>query len=90
MLRRGGFDAVEDEEGRDSHRLLGPQAAVVVDGGNTIGFRDEIGGAFFCDPSDKGEESLFGSEGAMISSSRKFQNARVRSMAQNAAMEPMA
>ena len=90
MLRGGGFDAFEDEEGLEMHRLLGPQPADLVEEGNTTGFRGTIGGACFCGPFDQGEEGLFGSEWASISSSRRLQKAKVRSMTQNAAMEPMA
>jgi len=37
MLRRQCLDAVDNEKGLKIHRLLGPQLAVIVEGGDALG-----------------------------------------------------
>ena len=46
MLRRERLHAVEREEQLEIHRLLGPERAVVVEGGDALGRRHEVGRAF--------------------------------------------
>ena len=43
MLRRQRLDAVEREGELDVHRLLGPERAVVVEDGDALGWRHEVG-----------------------------------------------
>ena len=43
MLRRQGFDAVENEECLEIHRLLGPEAAVIVEDGDPLRRGHEVG-----------------------------------------------
>ena len=60
MFRGERLDPVEDVEGLEVHRLLGPQAAVVVEGGDTRGGVHVVGGAGRGDLVDKGNDGLFG------------------------------
>ena len=46
MLRRERLHAVEREEQLEVHRLLAPERAVVVEGGDALGRRHEVGRAF--------------------------------------------
>ena len=57
MLRREHLHAVEREEELEIHRLLGPERAVVVERGDALVRRNEVGRAFlgyFFDESDDG------------------------------------
>ena len=58
MLRRERLHAVEREEQLEVHRLLGPERAVVVEGSDALGDRDEVGRAFLGDFLDEGDDGL--------------------------------
>ena len=58
MLRGQGLHAVESEEELEIHQLLGPECAVVIEGSDALGDRDEIRRAFFRDALDEGDNGL--------------------------------
>ena len=58
VLRREGLDAVEGEGLRKIHRLLGPQRAVVVEGGDALGHRHKSRRAFPRHLFDEGDDGL--------------------------------
>jgi hypothetical protein len=45
VFRSQHLDAVEGEQEREIHRLFGPQSAVIVESGDPIAFRHEVGRA---------------------------------------------
>ena len=45
MLRRHRLDPVDREDELEVDRLLGPQRAVIVEGGDALGHRHEVGAA---------------------------------------------
>ena len=59
ILRRQRLDAVEDEGELDVHRLLDPQRAVVVEGGDALIHRHEVRPALGGDTRDEGGDRLF-------------------------------
>ena len=60
MLRRERLHAVEREEELEIHRLLGPERAVVVEGGDALGERHEVRRAFRRDLRDEVDDGLLG------------------------------
>ena len=56
MLWRERLDAVEDEERLDVHRLLGPERAIVIEGGDALVGVNEIQAAFLGHPRDELED----------------------------------
>ena len=58
MLRRERLDAVEREEELEVHRLLGPERAVVVEGGDALGRRHEVRRAFLRHLLDESDDGL--------------------------------
>ena len=64
MLGRHRLDAVEREGQLEVHRLLGPQRAVVVEGGDALGGRHEIRPALPRNAGDEIDDRLLG--GAVV------------------------
>ena len=60
MLRRERLHAVEREVKLNGHRLLAPERAVVVEGGDAFRHRHEIRRAGFRDLLDKSDDGLLG------------------------------
>ena len=60
MLRRQRLHAVEREEELEIHRLLGPQRAVVVEGGDAFGGRHEVRARLPGDFRDECDDGLLG------------------------------
>jgi hypothetical protein len=60
VLGRQRFDAIDDEEELEIHRLFGPQAAVVVEHGDPLGRRNEVGRTLARRPADEIEDHRFG------------------------------
>ena len=58
MLRRERLHAIEREEELEIHRLLGPERAVVVEGGDAFGGRDKVWRAVLRDLSDKCDDGF--------------------------------
>jgi hypothetical protein len=58
MLRRHGLDPVEGEDDLEIVGLLGPQRAVIVEGGDALGHRHEIGSTGGRDPRHEVEDRL--------------------------------
>ena len=58
MLRRERLHAVEREEQLEIHRLLAPERAVVVERGDALVRRNEIGRAFFRHLLDEGDDGF--------------------------------
>ena len=58
MLRRERLHAVEREEELEIHRLLGPERAVVVERGDALGGRHEVGRAFLRHLLDEGDDGF--------------------------------
>ena len=61
MLRREGLHAIEGKQDLKRQRLLGPQRAVVVEGGNALGHRHEVGSALLGHAGDEIDDRLLGS-----------------------------
>ena len=57
---RERLDAVEREEQLEVHRLLGPERAVVVEGGDALGGRDEVRRALLRHLRDEVDDGLLG------------------------------
>ena len=53
------FDSIEREQELKIHRLLGPERAVVVEGGDALILRHKVRRAFRCHPLDKVDDRLF-------------------------------
>src|SRR5262245_34683187 len=53
MLWCERFDPIEREDQLERHRLLGPERAVVVEGGDALACRYEVGSAFSGDAADE-------------------------------------
>jgi hypothetical protein len=60
MLGSERPDAVDGKEELEVERLLGPQGAVVVEGGDALGLRHEVGAGRIGDSTDKIEDRRFG------------------------------
>jgi hypothetical protein len=60
VLRRQGLDPVDGEEELEIDGLLGPQRAVVVEGGDALGGGHEVRAALPGDPGDEVEDGLPG------------------------------
>ena len=60
VLGRKFFDSVKDKEGLEVHRLFSPQAAVVVERGDTLVRRNKIGGVLLRHFLDKSDDGFFG------------------------------
>ena len=60
MLRRERLHAVEREVKLNGHRLLAPERAVVVEGGDAFRHRHKIGRAGFRHLLDEGDDGLLG------------------------------
>ena len=60
MLGRERLHAVEREQKLEIHRLLGPERAVVIERGDALGDRHEVGRMLFRHFGDKRHDSLLG------------------------------
>ncbi len=59
VLRREGLHAVQREEELEIHRLLGPERAVVVEGGDAFRGGNKFSAAFLGDFFHKGDDGFF-------------------------------